>query len=281
MLSFSVCMSVYRNDKPDEVFMSINSVINQTVKPDEVVVVIDGPISSELESVISKFENERKIRTIPLNKNVGLGNALQIGVLETKNELIARMDSDDIALPDRFEKQLECFAEDKDLSIVGGSIMEFIDSPDNIISIRSCPATDQAIKSYMRWRCGLNHMTVMFKKSEVLKAGNYQDWHYNEDYYLWLRMMKQGCKFKNLEDPLVNVRVGRNMYARRGGLKYFRSEAALQKYMLNEGIIRFPRFCFNVVVRWAVQVMLPDRMRRFLFQKLFRKSKLRRNGSKV
>lgn len=272
-MKFSICTSVYHNDNPEHVRQSFDSLIEQTHCPDEIVVVIDGSVSKELYSVVCEYADKYPVfNVVEFKENRGLGQAMRTAVEIAAYEIIARMDSDDIALPDRFEKQLECFEEDKDLSIVGGSITEFTDSPDNIISIRSCPATDQAIKSYMRWRCGLNHMTVMFKKSEVLKAGNYQDWHYNEDYYLWLRMMKQGCKFKNLEDPLVNVRVGKDMYARRGGLKYFKSEAALQKYMWNEGIIRFPRFCFNVVVRCAVQVMLPDRMRGFLFRKLFRKS---------
>lgn len=110
----------------------------------------------------------------------------------------------------------------------------------------------------------------MFRRSEVLKAGNYLDWFWNEDYYLWIRMWKQGCKFCNLEDVLVNVRVGYDMYARRGGWTYFKSEAKLQKYMWKQHLIGFPRFMFNVAVRWGVQVMLPNRMRGFVFQKLFR-----------
>lgn len=271
MTLFSVCMSVYHNDNPDEVRMSINSVINQTAKPSEVVVVIDGPVSQELNSVLNGFESAGQIYTIPLAKNNGLGNALCIAVSEARNELIARMDSDDIALPDRFEKQLRCFEEDEELSIVGGSIMEFIGSPDNIVSKRVCPSLDVKIKCFMKSRCGFNHMTVMFKKTDVLKAGNYQDWHYNEDYYLWLRMMQQGCKFKNLEDVLVYVRVGQDMYARRGGWRYFKSEYFLQKYMHEEHIISSFRFVFNVLVRFGIEVVMPNQLRACVFQKLLRK----------
>lgn len=271
MIPLSVCMSVYRNDKPDEVRISINSVINQTVKPDEVVVVIDGPIPQELGSVLSEFESAGQIRTIPLAENGGLGNALRIGVSEAKNELIARMDSDDISLPDRFEKQLRCFEEDKSLSIVGGSITEFIDKPDNIVASRVCPSSDVEIRRFMKFRCGLNHVAVMFKKVEVIKAGNYKDWHYNEDYYLWLRMMLCGCKFHNLEDTLVNVRVGKDMYARRGGWKYFKSEALLHNFMWKKHIIRLPLFLYNVIGRFIVEVIMTNGMRAFVFQRLLRK----------
>ena len=111
----------------------------------------------------------------------------------------------------------------------------------------------------------------MFRKAEVLAVGNYQDWHYNEDYYLWIRMAEAGCRFANLPDTLVNVRVGKDMYARRGGWTYFRSEAGLQRYMRQHKIISLPRFLFNVAVRFAVQVVMPNKVRGFVFQKLFRK----------
>jgi hypothetical protein len=182
------------------------------------------------------------------------------------------MDSDDIALPDRFKKQLKCFEENPQLSIVGGSISEFIDDPDNIIARRICPLEDEKIKQYMKSRCGFNHMTVMFKKSEVLKAGNYKDWFWNEDYFLWLRMMQENSSFMNLEDILVNVRVGKDMYSRRGGFKYFKSEFLLQLYMLKKEIIGISRFLLNVIVRFVVQILIPNNFRGFIFRKFLRKS---------
>ena len=163
------------------------------------------------------------------------------------------------------------FEREPDLSIVGGVVTEFVDSEDHIVGKRCCPLTDSEIKRYMKSRCGLNHVTVMFRRSEVLKAGNYLDWFWNEDYYLWIRMWEQGCKFCNLEDVLVNVRVGYDMYARRGGWQYFKSEAKLQKYMWQHRLIGLPRFVFNIAVRWGVQVVLPNWVRGFVFQKLFRK----------
>lgn len=268
---YSVCMSVYHKDNPDDVYTSINSMLHQTIKPDEIIVVIDGPIPKSLNLVLDGFKAKKSIVTIQLEKNRGLGNALRIGVLATKNELVARMDSDDIALIDRCEKQLKCFEEDECLSVVGGSIVEFIGGSDNVVASRVCPLSDIDIKLFMTKRCGFNHMTVMFRKSEVLKAGNYQDWHYNEDYYLWLRMIQQNCTFRNLEDVLVKVRVGSDMYARRGGWRYFRSEFLLQKYMWKQHLIGGGRFFYNVMGRFIVEIMMSNGMRAFVFQKYLRK----------
>lgn len=273
MSPFSVCMSVYKNDKADEVKLAIESILNQTVKPDEVIVVVDGPVSYELNQLLEEFETNNSIKRIIHPRNLGLGTALKTAVNASSNDLIARMDSDDISINDRFEKQLKCFEADPSLSIVGGSIAEFIGTPENIVGIRSCPTEDKDIKLYMKSRCGFNHVTVMFRKSEVLKSGNYQDWHYNEDYYLWLRMMLANCKFKNLEDILVKVRVGSDMYARRGGIKYFKSEAGLQGYMLKNSIISPPLYVYNVLARFIIQVLMPNKIRGFIFRKLFRKQK--------
>lgn len=111
----------------------------------------------------------------------------------------------------------------------------------------------------------------MFRKSAVLKSGGYEDWHYNEDYFLWIRMLLTECKFANLPQVLVNVRVGKDMYARRGGWKYFKSEAGIQRYMFDKGLISFPRYGYNVLGRFVLQVVMPNSLRAFLFQKLFRK----------
>lgn len=270
-VAFSICMSVYKNDNSDYVRQAIDSIIFQTVIPNEVVLVVDGLIPNNLASLIDEYETNDLFNIIRLPQNQGLGNALCIGVSKAKNDIIARMDSDDIALPDRFEKQLRCFEEDGSLSVVGGSITEFIDTPDNVVASRVCPSTDKEIKKFMKSRCGFNHMTVMFKKADVLKVGNYQDWHFNEDYYLWLRMMLQGCKFRNLEDVLVNVRVGKDMYARRGGWRYFKSEYQLQKYMWQQHIVGLSIFLYNVIGRFMVEVMMTNRMRAWVFQKLLRK----------
>ena len=272
-MNFSVLMSVYKNDRPDWVRSSVESItINQTVQPNEVLIVVDGPIPDKLSNELKNLQSEYPTIHIEwCDENRGLGLALRHGLKRPKYDYVARMDSDDIAVSNRFELQLAALREDRSLSIVGGQITEFIDSPTNVVGKRQCPVNDGDLKQFMKSRCGFNHMTVMFKKSDVIKAGNYQHWHYNEDYFLWIRMMLCGCKFANLPDTLVNVRVGKEMYARRGGWKYFESEEGIQRYMWKHELISFPRYILNTCVRFGVQVVMPNRVRGWMFQKLFRK----------
>lgn len=270
---FSVCMSVYKNDRPEYVDIAIQSIfIKQTVKPNEIVLVVDGPISMELESLIDNYATKYSeiFTIIKLEKNQGLGNALRVAVVKAKYDWVARMDSDDIAAPDRFEKQKSFLQENLDVDIVGGQITEFIDVESNIIGLRNVPLLSADINVYIKDRCPFNHMTVMFRKDKILSVGNYIDWHYNEDYYLWIRLFLAGCQFANLPEVLVNVRVGKEMYQRRGGWKYFLSEAKLQKYMFDNNIIGIIRFAYNTFGRFVIQVLMPNKLRGFVFQKLFR-----------
>lgn len=267
--SFSVCTSIYKNDNPKFVKMAIDSmIVNQSVKPSEIIVVQDGPVSSDLSELISTYDKNYPglFRIICFEVNHGLGNALRVGVENAKYELVARMDSDDICLPDRFEKQLEYFKLHPECDIVGGQITEFINIPENIIGRREVPLENNAIYDYMKMRCALNHVTVMFKKSAVLKAGNYQDWFWNEDYFLWVRMMKEKSVFANIPDVLVNVRSGAGQYARRGGKKYFDSEIGIKKLMLNEGLISKKQFVINYIERFIIQLLLPNSIRGWVFR---------------
>lgn len=268
-LSFSVSMCVYKGDNPRHFKTAVDSILNQTAKPDEVVLVVDGPVPAELDSIIKGFEGEA-FRVIRLKENTGHGNARRVGFENCKFDLIALMDADDISAPNRFERQLECFKRDEALDICGGDITEFIGDEANIIGTRSVPKTDCKIKSYMRSRCPMNQVTVMFKKASVEAAGGYIDWFCEEDYYLWLRMYLKGCKFANVDGALVNVRVGDDMYNRRGGLKYFKSEARLQKFMKKNKIIGFGTYFANVTKRFIVQVLLPNRLRGWVFKKFAR-----------
>ncbi|HYE09812.1 MAG TPA: glycosyltransferase [Patescibacteria group bacterium] len=270
-INFSVSMCVYENDNPVHFKEALESVINQTKKPDEIVLVIDGPIPGSIDQVIRNYENEVFFKVIRLPKNVGHGNARRIGLKNCSNELIALMDADDISVPDRFEKQVKCFEQNEDISIVGGNIKEFINSVDKIVGIREVPQNDDEIKEYLKKRCPFNQVTVMFKRSLVEAAGNYIDWYNEEDYYLWIRMYQNGAVFKNLNDTLVLVRVGTEMYQRRGGWKYFMSEAKLQNYMKNHGIINFSTFTYNVLIRFILQVLMSNKIRGYIFKKFARK----------
>ena len=275
MKRFSVCTSVYKNDKPEFVRVALDSMlVLQSVKPDEIVLVQDGPVPEGLSLLLSEYEDKytEVMHIIRLEKNGGLGNALRLGVENARYDIIARMDSDDICLPDRFEKQLTYLDEHPECDIVGGQITEFIDSPDNIVGRREVPLTNEEIYGFMKSRCALNHMTVMFRKEAVLKAGNYQDWFWNEDYYLWVRMMMAGCKFANIPDVAVNVRSGADQYARRGGKKYFDSEIGIKKLMLEKGMINRKEYVVNYIQRFIIQLLLPNSVRGWVFRTFARKS---------
>ena len=269
---FSVCMSVYRNDKPDDFLTAVRSIYDQTVQPNEIVLVVDGPIPETVDKAILTFQEEVPVlKVIRLEKNMGHATARQTGLDAATNNLCAVMDSDDIAILDRFEKQLKAFELHPDVSVVGGIIKEFIGTPDNVVGTRIVPENDTDIKDYLKSRCPMNLVTVMVKKDDVMKVGGYQDWYCEEDYYLWIRLAQNGYKFYNIQDNLVNVRVGEEMYQRRGGWKYFKSEAKLQRYMLKHSVISLPKYLYNVLLRFAVQVMMPNKVRGWVFRMFARK----------
>ncbi len=268
---FSVSMCVYGGDNPEWFDAAVNSILNQTVKPDEVVLVVDGPVPETLDDMIKKFEANEIFNVIRFAENQGHGNARRAGLEACTNEIVAIMDADDISFPDRFEKQLAVFLNDPKTDIVGGNITEFVGEPENVVGSREVPSLDADIKEYLKTRCPMNLVTVMFKKSKVDSVGGFIDWYCEEDYYLWIRMAQANMTFANVIDTLVNVRVGKEMYQRRGGVKYFKSEAKLQKYMLKNKVIGFGTYFMNVSKRLVVQVLLPNKLRGWVFKKFARK----------
>lgn len=273
-MNFSVLISVYKNDKSDDFRTALESITtNQTLKPTEVVLVIDGPVPDDVNMVISDVESDNPslYKIVRFEQNQGLGIALQKGLEAASNDIVMRMDSDDIAVPDRFEKQYHYMVEHPHVAVCGGQIDEFVNDVNNIVGQRIVPCSNEDIYKYMISRCAFNHMTVALRRSIIMANGNYLPWHYNEDYYLWIRLMLAKVEFANLPDILLHMRVGREMYKRRGGRKYYESELGLQKLMLDKGLISQSRYLFNVSVRWGVQVAMPNWLRSFVFQKLFRK----------
>lgn len=272
MQKFSVCMSVYKNDDPTNFKTAVLSIWVQTSQPDEIVLVIDGPVPDETHNVIKELQQEIPIlKVIALPENMGHAIARQTGLEAAHNELVAVMDADDISVSDRFEKQLRAFEAHPDVSVVGGLINEFILTPRQHLGTRFVPETDKEIKQYMKSRAPMNLVTVMVKKSDVMKVGGYLDWYCEEDYYLWVRLARKNFKFYNIQENLVNVRVGDEMYQRRGGWRYFKSEAGMQVYMLTHGIILPLRFLYNVSIRLAVQVLMPNKVRGWVFRHFARK----------
>ncbi len=267
-MDFSVLMSVYHKDNPQWLKQAIDSVLNNTIKPNQIVLVVDGQISNELEQVLTEYKDSLDI--LRLEKNSGLGIALQQGLLKCKYPLVARMDSDDIMLPTRFELQLKEFENNPNLTIVGGYIQEFDSQTNEKTSIRKVPLEDKKIKQYIKTRSPFNHVTVMFKKEDILKVGNYQTFYQIEDYYLWVRLVKANYQIKNIPETLVNVRINTKMFARRGGYKYFKSNKELSKQMLKMKIINYPYYLFNISVRFITQVLMPNSIRTLFYKKVLR-----------
>ena len=215
-MKYSVLMTVYKSDNPQYFKLALESMLTQTSIPDEIVIVKDGEITSELQKVIDNINNEYiTISQVQLKKNVGLGLALNEGIKKCKNELIARMDADDISLPERCEKQLEVFEKNENIDIVGCHVKEFAESPNNIVGQRKVPLTNKDIHNYARRRDPFNHPTVMYKKSKVLKVGGYGDYRKNQDTELWIKMLYDGCVAQNIDDYLLLFRFDENTYKKR------------------------------------------------------------------
>lgn len=273
MEKYSVLMSLYIKEKPEYLRAAIESMVTQSVMPDEIVIVKDGPITEELQQVLDDYctNYPSLFNIVGYENNRGLGLALNYGLEHCKNELVARMDTDDISRPTRCEQQIILFRDNPQLDVVGGDIAEFISLPSNIKAYRKVPITNDAILENMKTRCAMNHVSVMFKKSSVIAVGGYMDWFWNEDYYLWIRMWMNGFTFTNTGSVLVDVRTGSDMYARRGGIKYFNSEKKLQDLMLKNKLISFNTYLLNVIKRFIVQLLLPNSIRGWVFRKFARR----------
>ena len=270
-MKFSVLMSVYAREEARFLDQALRSVLNQSAVPDQVVVVKDGPLTEELEAVLEGYivEFPGIMKIVPLDVNMGLGEALNRGLEHTSHELVARMDSDDIARPDRFEKQLAVFASDPDIAVAGSWIDEFEGDTDNIISTRMLPETPDRLKTYCGSRCPLNHPSVMFRAAAVKAVGGYRHFHLLEDYFLWGRLVAAGYKLYNIQESLLWFRSSPQMFRRRGGWKYARSEARLMKEFRRMGILSRGRMVRNIAIRFPVRIM-PGPVRAMIYKRLLR-----------
>lgn len=271
MESYSVLMSVYEKEQAEYFRASILSMLNQSVLTDDFVIMCDGPLTEEVEEVLAEMKQEHPdlFRIVHLDENRGLGIALQKGVTYCKNELIARMDSDDISVPDRCEKQLAVFA-NQDVDIVGGNIEEFVEDISKPTATRKVPCTDAEIKAFAKRRNPFNHPTIMFRKSAVKEAGNYEDCKGFEDYYLWARMLKCGMRGCNLPETLVYMRTSAGMYARRGSLSYAVLGVKARWKIHRIGFSSLTDFLISAGGQ-VVMSIVPLRMRQFFYGKFLRK----------
>jgi len=256
-MNFSVLLSVYHKEKAEFLDRSMTSIWDeQTTKPNEIVLVQDGLLTDELNEIIRKWKEKlgETLKVISLEENIGLGNALNIGLKECSYELVARMDTDDISASDRFEKQLKIF-ENNDIDICSSWVSEFEDTEENIISHRKLPREDDELIEFSKKRNPLNHPAVMYKKSAVQNAGGYKDMPWLEDYYLWVRMIASRAKMYNIQEPLVKMRAGYAQLERRGGFKYALSELKLQKEFLRLHHINYLEFARNVFIRFTSRIV--------------------------
>lgn len=264
MSEFSVLMSLYIKENPTFLDDCLESLYAQTVQADEVVIVLDGPINQSLKSVLDKWHLKLPIKLVPLPENVGLGEALNCGLDKCSFPLVARMDTDDICVAQRFELQLNEFSKNKELTLLGGAIAEFDGDVSNIIGKRTVAIDFNQIKHLAKFRNPFNHMTVMFKKDAVLNAGGYVHHHVMEDYNLWLRMLSRSNIVGNVPDILVNARAGMGMLSRRRGYTYIKSELQLAKLKYRLGIQKLPGAIFIFILRAAPRVMPV-----FIFKKIY------------
>lgn len=270
---YTVLMSVYYKEKPEYLSLSIESMLNQTVKPDEFIIVKDGPLTTELDEVINNFVTAYpKMFNIIVNEtNLGLGPALAKGIENSKNELIARMDSDDYVVSTRCERQLEKFREDPKLGMVGSYEAEFVDTVDNVISIHRVPSENDEIERFMHRRCSVLHPTVMYKKSAVLKSGNYQSVLLYEDYDLFARMvLEYHIKSYNIPEPLYYIRTSEDFFKRRGGIKYAKTVLKFKWGQYRKGYMSLMDFCISGLGQ-AFVCVLPNSLRKSFYMKFLRK----------
>jgi glycosyltransferase involved in cell wall biosynthesis len=270
LFKYSVLMSVYHKEMPDYLSESIKSMLEQTITPDEIIVVKDGPLPHILESVVNdyKIQYPHIIKIIALEKNMGLGFALARGITECRNEWVARMDSDDIAVSNRIETQFNIISKYSDIAMVGSIIYEFIDSIENVVAKRILPEFHDEIFKFAKSRCPVAHPSVLFKKSDVLKCGNYRNIAC-EDYDLFVRLLQSGVKAYNVQTPLVYVRVSADFYQRRGGIKYMLQMVKFKKELYNTGFYSKKNFIVSAGAH-VVVCLLPNSVRSFVYKKMLR-----------
>jgi glycosyltransferase involved in cell wall biosynthesis len=264
---FSLLISVYDGDRPDYLRQSFRSAVDdQTVPPDQVIIVRDGPVHRELAACLDEFVATSRVPVtlVPLAANGGLGPALDKGLAASSYDIVARMDADDVAMPRRFEVQLPLI---ENADIVGAGLLEFITDTDHIVGRRTPPTDPGHIARYARLHDPFNHPTVIYRRQAVMAAGGYGDLPLMEDYALFTRMLQTGARAVNVAEPLVFYRVGATAFKRRGGTGLLRSELRMQREFLRSGFISPAGYVRNVAVRGSYR-LVPWWLRRAAYRLL-------------
>lgn len=270
-MKISVLMSVYYKEKPQNLKEALDSLINQTIMPNQIVIVKDGKLTDELENILEDYEKEYSdlIEVYSKTKNMGLGQALKFGIEKCKYEYIARQDSDDISVKERFEKQISYLKEHKDIDVLGGYIEEYDENLEKFLSIRKVPLTNYEICKYIKKQCPFNHGTVIMKKDTVINVGNYNSVKL-EDYDLWARMAKAKVKMENLPIILGKNRTGKTLYKKHGGRGRIKSIIEIENKLLKYGIINKMQCTINIIER-SIVALMPIGIRKIIYTKIIRR----------
>ncbi len=272
MVNYSVLMSLYKKEKPEYLVLAIESMLNQTIKPEQIVIVEDGPLTDELYDIINNYANKYSdIFTIIKNvKNIGLGLSLNNGLKVCRNEIVARMDTDDISKPFRCEKQLEVFNNNEELSIVGSWVDEFNEKPENVVSVRVVPEKNEEIYDFAKKRSAFNHPVVMYKKSKILENNGYSDLRRNQDVDLFGRMLFNGCKAYNIQESLLWFRSNIDLAKRRKSWENTKSYIQTIKRFKKMGYASFWDY-HKVKIAQIILFLLPAKMQNWVYKKFLRK----------
>ena len=271
--NFSVLMPIYIHEKDNELRAAIDSVINQTLMPNEILIIADKDIPQNTRNILDEYKLKYPeiFNPIILTEDASIGKARAISVEKAKYDIIANMDADDISNNERFEKQLKFLKENPNIDVVGSCITEFENSPENIYAKRDVPLLHQDIYKYCKFRNPINNMTVMCRKNAVVEAGNYKDMREFEDYELWSRMIIKGYKFANLSDYLINARAGRDMIIRRQGLNvYFKYEYPLFLSFYKQNFITSKEFLKAIISKFFLRV-IPNWLKGFIYYNFLHK----------
>jgi glycosyltransferase involved in cell wall biosynthesis len=247
-------MPVYDQENPAYLSQSLGSLAVQTLPADEVVIVEDGPLGAPLEAAIAGYRKILPIVSLPLPVHVGLGAALRAGLYACRGQYVARMDSDDICVPERLQKQVSFLERNREVDVVGSAISEFEQDCSIPRSIRLLPAAGQALRQFAKSRTPMNHMTVVFRKASVVCAGNYESCQGFEDYHLWARMLTLGYRLHNMDEVLVCVRCGNGMQNRRGGLAYLKADIKFQSFLRKMGLLDAAGSFLNILIRGPIRL---------------------------
>lgn len=269
--NYSVIMSVYQKVDPKYLKESIDSILNQTYKTNEFIIVKDGPLLDAQNDLLAEYlkKYSNTIKVLELEKNSGAGVAYNLGISNCTNKWAAIMDSDDIALPTKFEKQMNYLKKHHDIDAIGSNAVEFLNDTSNIVSTRIMPETNDEILKFAHKRCPMIQPTVIFRVSSVLSAGSYQESKLTEDYDLYIRMIMSNCKFYTYQEVLYFIRTSEDFFRRRGGIKYLKPILGFKYKYYKKGFYSFKEFIITAGSSLVVSI-IPNSLRTLLYKKFLR-----------